>query len=201
MQHLLAFLVEDSLAGRAGRLKEYTIATSVFGKPADFEPGTSSLVRVEAGRLRRLLMQYRVEYGTANTIVLEIPKGSYVPIFRRLVKETTVTVPESAQARDPDPTSDTARPKRSWGTSDDRRLATVISCAFGNEHSLSQQGRHPNSSTPSTPSTRSALRSPNSMAARWTAAQAIASLCISAGRKLCRMAPGAHSQRLRKSSQ
>jgi hypothetical protein len=33
MQHLPAFLVEESLAGRAGRLKEYTIATSVFGKP------------------------------------------------------------------------------------------------------------------------------------------------------------------------
>jgi hypothetical protein len=101
MQHLLAFLVEESLAGRAGRLKEYTIATSVFGKPADFEPGTSALVCVEAGRLRRLLMQYRVEYGTADTVVLEIPKGSYVPIFRRVVKETTVTVPESAQALTP----------------------------------------------------------------------------------------------------
>jgi hypothetical protein len=46
MQHLLAFLE----AGRAGRLKEYTIATSVSGKPADFEPGTSSLVRAEAPR-------------------------------------------------------------------------------------------------------------------------------------------------------
>jgi hypothetical protein len=31
--------------------------------------------------LRRLLMQYRVEYGTADTVVLEVPKGSYVTIF------------------------------------------------------------------------------------------------------------------------
>src|SRR5687767_59308 len=57
MQRFLAFLVEETLAGRASQLKEYTIAVTVFRKPVDFEPGTSATVRVEAGRLRKLLMQ------------------------------------------------------------------------------------------------------------------------------------------------
>ncbi len=140
MQRFLAFLVEESLAGRAAQLKEYTIATGVFDRPADFEPGTNSLVRVEAGRLRRLLMQYRVEQGDADPIALEIPKGSYVPTFRRVAKETPSNALDSAPAPEPDPPSNTAPPKRVWGASEERRLVTVLSCAFGNEHSLSQQG-------------------------------------------------------------
>ena len=82
MQRFLSFLVLETLAGRSTQLKEYTIAVSVFGKPADFEPGTSAQVRVDAGRLRKLLLQYRYEHGAGDSIVIEVPKGSYVPIFR-----------------------------------------------------------------------------------------------------------------------
>src|SRR5687767_9701798 len=87
MQRFLAFLVEETLAGRASQLKEYTIAVTVFRKPVDFEPGTSATVRVEAGRLRKLLMQYRVEHGDSDAIIVAVPKGSYVPTFRHASDE------------------------------------------------------------------------------------------------------------------
>src|SRR3954453_5515540 len=79
MERFLRFLVDELLAGRADQLKEYTIAVGVFDKPADFDPGTSAVIRVEAGRLRRMLDQYRNEFGRDDEFVLEVPKGSYIP--------------------------------------------------------------------------------------------------------------------------
>lgn len=126
MQRFLAFLVDESLAGRAAQLKEYTIAVNVFRKPADFEPGTSATVRVEAGRLRKLLLQYRVEHGAADRLVLEVPKGSYVPIFRNVEEERTAAT---------HPPSPTASPV--WTDAEDRRLVTVMTCALGDERNVS----------------------------------------------------------------
>lgn len=82
MQRLLRFLVDETLAGRASSLKEYTIAVGVFDRPPSFDPGSSALVRVEAGRLRRLLEEYRRDHGHDDDIEVFVPKGSYVPVFR-----------------------------------------------------------------------------------------------------------------------
>ena len=119
MQRFLSFLVTETLAGRSAQLKEYTIAVSVFGKPADFEPGTSAQVRVDAGRLRKLLLQYRYEHGTGDSIVIEVPKGSYVPIFRPV--------------KEPGQEQNTQTQKLPWSSSQERRQITVLSCAFGDE--------------------------------------------------------------------
>ena len=136
MQRFLAFLVDESLAGRAAQLKEYTIATHVFGKPADFEPGTSATVRVEAGRLRKLLMQYRVEHGANDELVLEVPKGSYVPTFRRARESKAVVAPDAAVELEAESRAAALAPP-AWSSPDERRLVTVISCALGNDHEVS----------------------------------------------------------------
>lgn len=83
MQRFLRYLCEEMFSGRGLLLKEYSIAVSVFDKPDDFDPGTSATVRVEAGRLRRLLAQYQAEHGHLNSIVLSVPKGGYIPVFER----------------------------------------------------------------------------------------------------------------------
>ena len=54
----LRFVVEQTLAGNGQRLKGYTIGVEVFGRPADFDAQSEALVRVEAGRLRRRLVEY-----------------------------------------------------------------------------------------------------------------------------------------------
>ncbi|MDE2493493.1 MAG: AAA family ATPase [Alphaproteobacteria bacterium] len=139
MQRFLAFLVEEMLAGRDSQLKEYTIAVNVFEKATDFEPGTSAVVRVEAGRLRRLLTQYRTEYGKDDRIVLEVPKGSYVPIFQIVDASAmanafeTTAVPEQPELR---PINTPAADHLTWLPTDERRLVTVISCAFGDEQNV-----------------------------------------------------------------
>jgi hypothetical protein len=50
-RQFLRYVVEETLSGRADRIKAYAIATAVFGREADFDPQVDSIVRIEAGRL------------------------------------------------------------------------------------------------------------------------------------------------------
>ena len=54
-RRFLRHVVEETLAGRAERIKAYNIATTVFGRDDRFDPQLNSVVRIEAGRLRRSL--------------------------------------------------------------------------------------------------------------------------------------------------
>jgi len=79
---LLRFLVEETLGGRAERLKEYTLATEVFGRDASFDPKINPAVRVEASRLRRRLEYFYLTLGRNDPVLIELPRGTYVPAFR-----------------------------------------------------------------------------------------------------------------------
>lgn len=80
----LTFVVEETLAGRASRIKAYTIATAAFGRSDDFDPQQDSIVRIEAGRLRRALEHYYLTAGATDRVRIVIPKGTYVPHFERV---------------------------------------------------------------------------------------------------------------------
>jgi adenylate cyclase len=73
----LRFVVEQTLAGHGDRLKGYTIAIEVFGRPPDFDAQSDPLVRVEAGRLRRRLTEYYADEGRSDPLRIELPRGSY----------------------------------------------------------------------------------------------------------------------------
>ena len=77
----LRFIVNETLEGRGDSLKGYTIGVSVLGKNDDFDPEQDSLVRIHAGRLRRLLHTYYLDSGKNDPILIEIPKGGYKPNF------------------------------------------------------------------------------------------------------------------------
>jgi len=78
----LKFIVEETLEGNSDELKEYTIAVSALGKSADFNPQIDAIVRIHAGRLRRLLSEYYTGPGRTDPIRIEVVKGTYVPVFR-----------------------------------------------------------------------------------------------------------------------
>src|SRR5580658_7470354 len=78
---LLQYLAKQSLYHPEAPLKEYQIATEVYGRPTDFDPQTDSTIRVQAGRLRLKLADYYATEGAADPIVVKIPKGSYHLIF------------------------------------------------------------------------------------------------------------------------
>lgn len=93
----LRFVVEETLAGRGGSMKGYTIALAVFGRSESFDPQADPVVRLEARRLRRDLDSYYVDAGRDNPVRIVIPKGSYVPCFERhaLSPEPPVSVRRS----------------------------------------------------------------------------------------------------------
>lgn len=143
MQRFLSFLVDEMLAGRSAQLKEYTIAVAVYDKPPEFEPGASAGIRVEAGRLRKLLMAYSMEHGYADSVVLEIPKGSYVPQFRRRTKPTDEAPVVGREvggdtASEPTERVGSASPTPHWAVPAERRQVTVLSCAICDDRDLIQ---------------------------------------------------------------
>jgi hypothetical protein len=96
MSRFLTFLVEETLAGRSDRIKEYSIAIEVFEKREDFDQRTDSTVRTEAGKLRAKLDQYYQANGRSDEIVISVPKGKYVPVFKTPAIENQVRANGSA---------------------------------------------------------------------------------------------------------
>lgn len=83
MQRFLRFVVEETLAGRTNQLGEYGIAIAVFDRDPDFEPALDPIVRNDARRLRaKLLEYYSQSFSQPGMVIIEMPKGGYVPIFR-----------------------------------------------------------------------------------------------------------------------
>ncbi|MFL6354181.1 MAG: tetratricopeptide repeat protein [Bryobacteraceae bacterium] len=83
MCRFLRLAVTETLEGRSHELKEYRFGVEVFDRPASFDPGADPIVRVEARRLRAKLAEYYGNEGRYDDIVVELPKGRYVPSFRR----------------------------------------------------------------------------------------------------------------------
>lgn len=77
----LTYIVEETLADRANRLKGFSIALEVFRRDERFTQ-EDPVVRIEAGRLRRSIERYYLVAGQADPVVIDIPKGGYVPRFR-----------------------------------------------------------------------------------------------------------------------
>ena len=78
---LLRYLAKHAVEHPGSTLKEYQIATEVFGRPSNFDPQLDSTVRVQAGRLRVKLAEYYASNGAEDTIVVELPKGAYALSF------------------------------------------------------------------------------------------------------------------------
>jgi adenylate cyclase len=76
----LNYVVQEVLAGRAKRLKGYSVAIEVFGRQEGFTQD-DPVVRIEAGRLRRALERYYLIAGRADPLRIDVPKGGYVPTF------------------------------------------------------------------------------------------------------------------------
>jgi hypothetical protein len=91
MVRFLEFVVTRTLSGYAHQLKEYVIGTEVFEKPSTFDPGSESIVRVEARRLRRKLEKYYSTEGAQDLIVIQLKAGGYVPTFCRRLARDAVT--------------------------------------------------------------------------------------------------------------
>lgn len=80
-KQFLSFVVLSKLDGQTERLKERTIGTEVFQRPPGYATGDDPVVRVQAGEVRRRLERYYQESSHAAPVRIELPVGTYSPIF------------------------------------------------------------------------------------------------------------------------
>src|SRR5690349_8629399 len=81
LSRFLEFIICETIQNRELQIKEYSIAINVLRRPRHFNPSGDSIVRIHAGRLRRALNDYYLTMGLYDPIVIQIPKGGYVPEF------------------------------------------------------------------------------------------------------------------------
>src|SRR3982751_5465091 len=82
LARLLRLIVESGLRGDVTGLKESVLGREVYDRGSDFDGRLDPIVRTEMRRLRRKLVEYYQSGGSADSVVIEIPKGGYVPCFR-----------------------------------------------------------------------------------------------------------------------
>ena len=78
---LLAHTVEQTLKGNGTELKERSIGIDVFGRSPSYDANADPVVRITAGEVRKRLVQYYYDSAHDGELVIELPSGSYVPIF------------------------------------------------------------------------------------------------------------------------
>ena len=114
---LLEYVVGEALAGRADRIKAYTLATVVFERGADFDPQLDPVVRLEASRLRKALEHYYLTAGEDDPIRIDIPKGSYIPSFLSRAAPPPIAAPAVQPEASPE--------RRHWAWSRSARTGAV----------------------------------------------------------------------------
>jgi TolB-like protein len=103
LRQFLGYVVNESLSGRTEHIKGFTIAHDVFHRENPTDAQDSTIVRVEAGRLRRRLQDYYLKEGRQDPIRIEIPKGGYVPLFEKMSPATAAVAADRPPFEPPRP--------------------------------------------------------------------------------------------------
>ncbi len=77
----LLYVCEQYLLGNAGEITEQRIGTTIFNRPAGYDPGEDNIVRSYARTLRKRLETYFAGEGLNEAMRIVIPRGGYVPVF------------------------------------------------------------------------------------------------------------------------
>lgn len=101
LKELVSYVVDEALAGRAGRIEGLTVTQAAFGADESFDADSNSIVRVAAGRLRRRLAVDYAGSGQHDAILVQVPKDTYAPRFLINPAAAGQAVPQSVQAAPP----------------------------------------------------------------------------------------------------
>lgn len=82
-QRFLQLIIEAYIDGREDKLNEYMIGCEVYARDETYNPALDPIVRVGAHGLRKKLQSYYKDDGKEDELILEIPVGSYIPIFTK----------------------------------------------------------------------------------------------------------------------
>lgn len=81
LREILLYITRRAVIDNPAGISEQEIGCNVLGRRADFNHADDNIVRVQIRHLRRKLEEYFRSEGSAETIILTIPKGGYLPRF------------------------------------------------------------------------------------------------------------------------
>jgi serine/threonine-protein kinase len=88
---LLRYLVERALDGKSDDLKETVIGVEAFGRDPGYNPKTDPIVRIQAARLREKLRDYYDDAAHRAELIIQVPKGTYIPRWQAAALSTPHT--------------------------------------------------------------------------------------------------------------
>jgi len=115
----LRYVVERTVAGQGGLLKERSLGIDLFERAPDYDTNADHIVRTTAAEIRKRIAQFYQEPGNDPQVRIELPPGSYVPEFRPAAAVAAVIPPEPI-------VTTSLKPRR---RRIDRRTATIASAA------------------------------------------------------------------------
>ena len=85
LRELLEYLCH---IGPTGAVSEHQIGIEVFKRPPDYNASVDTIARVQVSQLRKKLEQFFLTEGALEPVVIDFPRGSYVPVFRPATWQT-----------------------------------------------------------------------------------------------------------------
>jgi hypothetical protein len=100
LRDFLLYVTECAVRNAPEEATEQQIGIHVFNRLAGYNSSEDSIVRTHARLLRQKLAAYFAAEGAAEDVIMEIPKGQYVPVFRAVaVKEQLPLPPDGADSK------------------------------------------------------------------------------------------------------
>jgi hypothetical protein len=88
LRDFLLYVGGQSLKDGCPEINEQEIGVKVFGRRSSYDRSQDNIVRVNATELRKRIELYFASEGAHESLILEIPRGGYKPVFHRRLPET-----------------------------------------------------------------------------------------------------------------
>ncbi len=90
LQELLLYVGKCALKDGYDKISEQKIGVDVFGRHEGYDTSADNIVRTSVSELRKRIDAYFESEGRSETLVMEIPRWSYIPIFTRRLPEERI---------------------------------------------------------------------------------------------------------------
>ena len=81
LRELFTYLAECALRDPHSPVTEQQVGVAVFNRSAGYDTSSDTVVRVQASEVRKRLKYYFLSEGLNDPLLMELPRGSYLPIF------------------------------------------------------------------------------------------------------------------------
>jgi hypothetical protein len=130
LQELLQFLGQSALRDGREQLHEQEIGIKVFGRPENYDTSIDNIVRTNVSDLRKRIETYFVNEGAQEPVVIEIPRGRYLPVFRPRIAEAAPDTSSGAEQTEADVLHEVAIPDTKPAVQSKSRTLRSIAVIF-----------------------------------------------------------------------